>query len=189
MTGMPDNLLRAVSVLPVLLAAKSGCNARHPSWRTNRRGPPTGPWFSHGSFRNGSLMELPSWLLLSWTLVMPGRWTVIPAMMLLDAATYLPDDILVKFDRASMAVSLEARCPLLDYRLFEFAWRLSMGLKRRENSGKWILKRLAYKLVPREFLNRPKAGFSMPIRIGFGGRCESGRPTCWTPECFAMKAG
>jgi asparagine synthase (glutamine-hydrolysing) len=87
----------------------------------------------------------------------------VATMMLLDAAVYLPDDILVKVDRASMAVSLESRCPLLDYRLFELAWRIPMSIKRRDGSGKWILKQLAYKLVPRELLDRPKTGFSMPI--------------------------
>ena len=87
----------------------------------------------------------------------------IGAMMLLDAAVYLTDDILVKVDRASMAASLESRCPLLDYRLFELAWRLPMSLKRHGGVGKWILKQLAYKLVPRELLDRPKAGFAVPV--------------------------
>ncbi len=87
----------------------------------------------------------------------------VAAMMLIDAAVYLPDDILVKVDRASMAVSLESRCPLLDYRLFELAWRLPMELKRRNGSGKWILKELAYRRVPRELLDRPKTGFDMPV--------------------------
>jgi asparagine synthase (glutamine-hydrolysing) len=87
----------------------------------------------------------------------------IPSMMLIDAAVYLPDDILVKVDRASMAVSLEARCPILDYRVFEFAWRLPLELKRRNGEGKSILKDLAYKLVPRQLLDRPKSGFSVPI--------------------------
>ena len=88
---------------------------------------------------------------------------LIPSMMLIDAAVYLPDDILVKVDRASMAVSLEARCPILDYRVFEFAWRLPLELKRRNGEGKSILKDLAYKLVPRKLLARPKSGFSVPI--------------------------
>jgi asparagine synthase (glutamine-hydrolysing) len=87
----------------------------------------------------------------------------IPAMMLIDAAGYLSDDILVKVDRASMAVSLEARCPILDYRVFEFAWRLPLGMKRRNQEGKSILKDLAYKLVSRELLERPKSGFSVPV--------------------------
>jgi len=88
----------------------------------------------------------------------------IQTMMLLDTAVYLPDDILVKVDRTSMAVSLEARCPLLDYRLFELAWRMPLSLKRREGTGKWILKQLAYKLVSRDLLERPKSGFSIPLR-------------------------
>jgi asparagine synthase (glutamine-hydrolysing) len=86
----------------------------------------------------------------------------VPLMMLLDAAVYLPDDILVKVDRASMAVSLESRCPLLDYRLFELAWKLPLSLKRRNGTGKWILKQLAYRRVPQELLDRPKTGFDIP---------------------------
>jgi asparagine synthase (glutamine-hydrolysing) len=86
----------------------------------------------------------------------------VASMMLLDAAVYLPDDILVKVDRASMAVSLESRCPLLDYRLFEFAWRMPMSLKRKNGIGKWPLKQLAYRLIPRTLLERPKTGFSIP---------------------------
>jgi len=84
-------------------------------------------------------------------------------MMLLDSLVYLPDDILVKVDRASMAVSLEARGPLLDYRLFEFAWRVPQAFKMRNGKGKWILRELLNRYVPRELTDRPKSGFAMPV--------------------------
>jgi asparagine synthase (glutamine-hydrolysing) len=84
-------------------------------------------------------------------------------MMLLDSLVYLPDDILVKVDRASMAVSLEARGPLLDYRLFEFAWRVPSEFKVRNGQTKWILRDLLSRYVPREIIDRPKAGFAVPI--------------------------
>jgi len=84
-------------------------------------------------------------------------------MMAVDAKQYMSDDILVKVDRAAMANSLETRVPLLDHRVVEFAWQLPLHQKIRNGTGKWALREVLYKYVPREMIERPKKGFSVPL--------------------------
>jgi len=98
-------------------------------------------------------------------LCIPKWMTEVEEMQYEDALYYMTEDILCKVDRASMAVSLEGRVPILDHRVIEYAWSLPESLKLRGTEGKWILKQVLYKHVPKELMDRPKTGFGIPVGL------------------------
>lgn len=112
-----------------------------------------------------------SWLIAGHEYEDRFRWddprlsnlSAVEKMMTCDAVTYLPDDILVKVDRAAMGVSLETRVPFLDHRIVEFAWSLPLSYKIRDGDTKWPLRQLLYRFVPRAIVERPKSGFGIPL--------------------------
>ena len=106
----------------------------------------------------------------------------IERLQYLDTINYLPDNILTKVDRASMAVSLEVRTPLLDHRLVEFAWRLPMRCKLRGDERKWLLRQVLYKYVPQPMLERRKTGFKIPVGRWLGGPLRD-----WAENLLAVK--
>lgn len=91
------------------------------------------------------------------------QFTSVEWMLLMDTLHYLVDDVLVKVDRASMASSLEVRVPFLDPEVFHSAWRIPANIRLREGQGKWVLRQLLHRHVPRELVERPKMGFAVPL--------------------------
>ncbi|MDY6949197.1 MAG: asparagine synthase (glutamine-hydrolyzing) [Pseudomonadota bacterium] len=118
-------------------------------------------WHDPGAVVNGG--REPATLLQDQKVLAPFPHDV-ERSSLCDQLTYLPDDILVKVDRAAMAVSLEPRVPLLDHRIVEYAWQVPMHQKIRGNETKWLLRQVLYRHVPRQMIERPKQGFAVPLQ-------------------------
>ena len=120
-----------------------------------------------------------------------NQWLELPDFerqaMYLDTITYLPNDILVKVDRATMAFSLEGRMPYLDHRVVEFAWRLPLEMKIRSNQGKWILRQVLYEYVPAKSVERPKMGFGIPLDAWLRGPMREWAEALLEPRCLGQR--
>jgi asparagine synthase (glutamine-hydrolysing) len=108
-------------------------------------------------------------------------------MMAIDALDYLPDDLLAKVDRAAMWASLETRAPLLDHRVAALAWRMPLGLKRRQGRTKWVLREVLYRHVPKAIVDRPKMGFSPPLHQWLRGPLRDWAEALLSPQRLAQE--
>jgi asparagine synthase (glutamine-hydrolysing) len=146
--GKPGGLIERAGKLGAILSAKCDA-AMYERWMS------VWPLQSAAGFRDACLQS--------------PRRSLREQMMYADTLTYLPDDILVKVDRSSMSTGLETRVPLLDRGVFELAWSIPNSLKYRDGRGKWILRRVLARYLPRPLFDRPKAGFEVPLAAWLRG--------------------